>query len=378
MEDSNAATASRLKRPMGLAMDSLDNLYIADHIANQVRMVDSNGVIYTIAGLSTGFSTFNSPCSGDGGFAQAAELRPLSVAFSATGEFATLFIADGFNSNVRGVKMFASTPTALPTPLPADSGGSSGTIYTLTGLGQSSYRYGAPAEQLSLNTEYGIALDPTNTYLYVYSTSYCVVQRISLISYIVERVVGNTETCSSDISLTPLPRLVAGMWVYALLVNINQGSSLAFGSNAMLYIASRFSNCVYVYNPGTKFIMLLVGPSATPAGSPWATGNYFGDGSVSYGGTAAQTRLNYPRQMAFDDANNILYICDSGNNLVRKVSLPVDSTPLPNTPNVSAHLFTTNAYPLYYLNLLSLPLFVLVADNNLNICGQSRSVSIYS
>ena len=384
-EDYGAATNAFLNRPMGLAVDPFDNLYIADHAANQVRMVDSSGAIRTIAGLGTGFRTSNSPCSGDYGYAQVAELRPLALAFSTSGDFPTLFIAgilffntvlnsplntslntpppppplpshlfiaDGFNSNVRGVKIFAMTPTPPPTVLPADPGGSSGTIYTIAGLLQGPYNYGAPAQQISLNTEFGIALDPTSTFLYVYSTDLCTVRRISLMTYMVERVVGAIEQCPGSITQTPTPRAVAGQWTYALSVNINQGSSLAFDSNGMLYIASRFSHLVYVYNPGTTLLMLLVGPSALPAGTPWATGNNYGDGSLSYGGTAGQTRLSTPRQMAFDDTNNALYICDSGNFVIRKVTLPAGSVPLPNNPNVRFIV------PYYYIVFIS-TLFIL-------------------
>ena len=48
--DGGPATAAKLDSPVGLAIDSANNLYIADQGNNRVRRVDADGVITTVAG----------------------------------------------------------------------------------------------------------------------------------------------------------------------------------------------------------------------------------------------------------------------------------------------------------------------------------------
>ena len=97
-----AATAAQLNAPSGLALDRSGNLYIADAGNHRIRMVNSAGVISTVAGSGTaGFD-------GDGGAAVAAPLNsPRDVALDRSGR---LYIADKNNNRIRRVK----PPTAQP------------------------------------------------------------------------------------------------------------------------------------------------------------------------------------------------------------------------------------------------------------------------
>jgi sugar lactone lactonase YvrE len=92
--DGGPATSAQLFFPAGVAVDSAGNLYIADTDDDCIRMV-SNGVIITVAGNGTqGFS-------GDGGPATSAELySPESVAVDSAGN---LYIADTWNYRIRRV-----------------------------------------------------------------------------------------------------------------------------------------------------------------------------------------------------------------------------------------------------------------------------------
>ncbi|HZL27251.1 MAG TPA: Ig-like domain repeat protein [Acidobacteriaceae bacterium] len=94
--DGGAATSALLQYPHGVALDAAGNLYIADSDNCIVRKVDSNGNIATIAGTPQ-----NCAHGGDKGMATAATLNePIGIAVDSTGN---LFIADQQNSAVREV-----------------------------------------------------------------------------------------------------------------------------------------------------------------------------------------------------------------------------------------------------------------------------------
>jgi uncharacterized protein (TIGR03437 family) len=91
--DNGPATKAVLNNPIGLALDSAGNLYIADANEFRVRVVAPNGIITTIAG------TDQSGYSGDGGPALSAELSfPHAVLPDGQGN---IYIADTQNNVIR-------------------------------------------------------------------------------------------------------------------------------------------------------------------------------------------------------------------------------------------------------------------------------------
>ncbi|MEU5050315.1 RICIN domain-containing protein [Streptomyces sp. NPDC021096] len=93
--DDGLATAARLNTPLGVAVDSTGDLYIADYNNHRVRKVAADGKISTVAG--TGSAGFG----GDGGPAASAQLNyPLGLAVDCVD---TLYIADYVNNRVRRV-----------------------------------------------------------------------------------------------------------------------------------------------------------------------------------------------------------------------------------------------------------------------------------
>lgn len=102
--DSGPATSARLNLPLGVVVDSADNLYISDYNNHRVRRVAPDGEITTIAGKGTaGFG-------GDGGPATAAQLsNPFGLAVDCVD---TLYIADHVNHRVR--KISSARMAGLP------------------------------------------------------------------------------------------------------------------------------------------------------------------------------------------------------------------------------------------------------------------------
>jgi sugar lactone lactonase YvrE len=93
--DGGAATNASLNGPSGLGFDAIGNLYIADPGNSRIREVDPNGFITTVAG--SGIAAF----SGDGGAGTNASLNnPIGVALDAVGN---LYVADFLNQRIREV-----------------------------------------------------------------------------------------------------------------------------------------------------------------------------------------------------------------------------------------------------------------------------------
>jgi hypothetical protein len=93
--DRGLATSAELYQPRDVAVDALGNLYIADWGNSRIRMVNTSGIISTFAGNgSTGYS-------GDGVLATTASLYyPMGVVVDAIGD---VLIADMDNNRIRWV-----------------------------------------------------------------------------------------------------------------------------------------------------------------------------------------------------------------------------------------------------------------------------------
>jgi len=264
--DGGPATSSPLAYPYGVTVDSARNLYIAEVSGRRVRKV-SNGVITTVAGTGTaGFS-------GDGGPATSAQLgQPYDVAMDSTGN---LYIADAGADRIRKV--------------------SAGTITTVAGNGMPGFSGdGGPATSAQLNSPYGVAVDSAGS-----------VYAVELYSYRVSKVSGGVITTAAG-NGTP-----------------GSGGDNGPATSAQLYLANGVAadsgGNVYIADTGNNRIRKVAnGVITTVAGN--GTAGYGGDN-----GSAASAQLNGPNSVAVDPAGN-LYIADTGNNCIRKVSNGVITT----------------------------------------------------
>jgi uncharacterized protein (TIGR03437 family) len=118
--DNNLATSAALAAPVGVVVDSTGNVYIADTDNSRIRKV-SNGVITTVAGNGTqGFS-------GDNGPATSAELAgAVGVGVDSIGD---VYIADAFNNRIRALSPTGPcTYSISPSTILAPAAGGSLTI----------------------------------------------------------------------------------------------------------------------------------------------------------------------------------------------------------------------------------------------------------
>lgn len=141
--DGGAAASAQLASPSGVAVDTSDNLYIADTGNHRVRRV-AGVIITTVAG--TGDQGF----SGDGGAATSATLdAPASVAVDAAGN---LYIADRHNQRIRVVGTNGTITTFAGSGTPGFSGGFAGD--------------GAAATAAALSRPSGVSVDSAgNVYI---------------------------------------------------------------------------------------------------------------------------------------------------------------------------------------------------------------------
>ncbi|TEB14137.1 Serine/threonine-protein kinase PknD [Pelotomaculum sp. FP] len=157
--DDGPATDAKLNNISGLAADNAGNLYIGG--GYRVRMVNSGGIIITLAGTGT------SGYSGDGDSAVSAQLKSInSMVVDSAGN---LYIADTNNYRVRMVAAVTGTQYGIPM--------TAGNIYTVVGNGTSGCSGdGGPAIDAQLNVR-GLAVDSAGN-LYIADSANSVVRRV--------------------------------------------------------------------------------------------------------------------------------------------------------------------------------------------------------
>ena len=374
--DGGPATSARLDAPGGIVVDAAGNAYIADSGNHRIRRVAPNGTITTVAGDG------RRAVSGDGGPATAASLSsPRGLAIDPSGRIHFIdagrmirrFTVGGTIEAVAGNRVLADLGDGGPATSAAffgayalafDSAGhlyvstngrvrrisaSTGTISTVAGGGNAfpPSPDGTPAITASLGTPLGIAIDAANNLLIAENTT-GLVRRVDAVTglmgtvggggsfpggndgdpasqaylrpdtlavgpggalYVVDRVFFSVTlitggTFSTVVNKIQLANYAAGDGGTARNARLLSPSGLARDAAGNLYIAERDNFRVRKVSPA--------GTITTLAGS--GTGGYSGDG-----GPATAAQLFAPAAVAVDAAGNV-YIADTGNARVRKVT----------------------------------------------------------
>ena len=263
--DGAAATAAQISSPYGVVADAAGNLYIADSSNHRIRKVDAvTENISTVAGGGAAL--------GDGGAATSAQINePYGAALDAAGN---LYIADTSNHRIR--KVDAST----------------GNISTVAGTGAAGYgEDGGAAAAAQLNFPYNVALDgPGN--LYIADVSNDRIRKVDASTGNIETVAGTGISGYS------------GDGGAATAAQLNSPRSVGVDAAGNLYIADSDNHRIRKVDASTGNISTVVGTGAQ---------SYGGDGAA-----AAAAQINNPFSVAVDGSGN-LYIADSGNHRIRKV-----------------------------------------------------------
>ena len=326
--DGAAATLAELGSIGGICLDGSGNLYISDANSGVVRMVNTSGVISTIAGDPYIIGTYN----GDNIPATAAVLNsPAGIIMTSAGQ---LLIADQFNDRIRMVdgtgiihSIYADSMTTYhiaPNCLFANVSGdvyfsenvyqntvfklsTTGVITKIAGNGTAGFSGdGSPATGCELSGPWGICFDTAGN-LYVSD---------------------NTNNRIRKVNTSGIVNTFAG------------GATTGFGDGGSA-INSEFTGAAWAIRntAGDMFISDALAARIRKVSTAGIISTYAGTGMVGFsgdGGPASAANIGSPYSMDFDRAGNLLFV-DALTDVVRKIDTSGNIRTIAGTPNVSGY-----------------------------------------
>ncbi len=264
--DSGAPTSAEFDLPLGLALAS-GNIYIADSVNIRLREI-SGGTITTVAGDGT--SGFLSTTVTTKTAATSAEfLAPTGVALDSIGN---IYIADAPNQVVWEV-VEGSTASGLSVP--------AGTIVQIAGTNTGGYSGDGGLSGLAeLDLPTSVAVDSVGN-VYIADSGNNVIREISSATGIITTIVGGPATVQQ----------------------LNDPETVLVDSSGNLYISEQDGERISKFSNGNLTVL---------AGNGYI--GYSGDN-----GPAIDASLDDPTAIALD-SKGYLYICDTNNSLIRKIS----------------------------------------------------------
>jgi sugar lactone lactonase YvrE len=254
-QDGQGASA-RFNTPSALAVDSHDNLYVADTGNNAIRKVTPDGTVTTIAG--GGAAGFQDGLARDARFN-----APVGVAVDAQGK---VYVADTYNDRIRLVS-------------------TDGKVTTVAGGALSPGYLDGPALSASFDTPCGLLVAPTGD-VYIADTGNNAIRKLTKDGQVT--TFASAAPLADDQSLLFAP------------------IGLALTEDGILYAtANDRGRVAQIWPDGLAFA-------------------YAGAGSGFSDGSGEAARFNSPAGIAVDE-RGALYLADSANYLVRKLSLREES-----------------------------------------------------
>jgi len=296
--DGGLATNAQLDHPSHVAVDSNNNLYIADRDNYCIRKVDSSGIISTIAGVGNVASITNSYGVGDGGIATAAKFHQIEgVAIDNIGN---VYIAEFFD-HIRKVDISNIVSTVA-----GEIYGDGNSVPHESGFSGD----GGPAVDALFSGISGIAID-SKANIYIADRGNHRIRKVDG-NGIISTVVGNGESGSS------------GDGKAAIDAKLVSPVDIEIDNNGNLYIADS-GDCRIRKVSSTGIISTVAGNGKC--------------GVSGDGGTATNAQI-YPYGITVDNDGN-LYIAEFKNNRIRKVTFSNDIPPVTtNQPPVANFIVT--------------------------------------
>lgn len=274
--EDGAGAAARFNKPSGIARDAAGNLYVADTENHVIRKVAVDGAVTTLAGVA------GERGSADGIGSAARFSKPRGVVVDASGR---VLVADTDNHVVRQVD-----PDGRVTTL-AGKAGSSGAV---DGSGAAA-RFNEPS---------GIAVASDGALLVADAKNHAI-RRVTLQGQVTTLAGQLGRTGSADGSGT--------------VARFNYPTSIAVDTGGVAWITDN-RNC-------TIRRMTMNGSVTTFAGSPGAPGSTDGTGSAA--------RFFFPTAVSASSTG--LWVADTSNSALRRVSLTGDVTTVAGQPGVAGN-----------------------------------------
>ncbi len=273
--DANGS-AARFSTPTGLSIDSAGNLYVADQNNDNVRVVTAAGSVTTLAGAQQVVG------SADGSGAGASFFLPAGVALDAAGN---VYVADEANNTVRKIT-------------------ASGVVTTLAGTAGVSGSADGTGAAARFRSPQGIAVDSSGN-VYVADTYNCTIRLITSAG-VVSTLAGTAGTCGTTDGTGPVASFTLPV-------------ALAVDTSGNLYV---------VDGANTIRKITVTGVVTTFAGAAFVSGHSDGSGSLA--------TFQSPGGIAID-SSNALYVADTLNNTIRKITPAGLVTTLAGTAGVNGH-----------------------------------------
>jgi sugar lactone lactonase YvrE len=330
---------AQLNQPVGVAVDANGNVYVADTDNDTIRKITPAGLVSTIAGFA------GSSGSADGLNSAARFYKPFGITVDSVGN---LYVVDNWNSEIRKI-----------TPL-----GTNWVVSTIAGrpqFDQDGDPLGGSADGTGTNALFnnpsGIAVDNANN-LYVTDTGNYTIREIKLVgtNWMVSTIAGSAGNQGGDdgqngaasfsgpfgITVDSATNLYVADFQFATIRKITPaGTNWMVTTIAGLAANSPFltpkgiavdsAGNLYVADQANYIIVKLIPMGPNFVVSTIAGQLQFDQDGNQIGGSADGTGTNAlfytPSGIAADSAGN-LYVADTGNNTIRKVTSAVVVTTL--------------------------------------------------